>query len=193
MCQERFSVPNGVTNGYLILIICCCVSLVNCSKVQQSHIEISPTVKSVQARNSLPLPTIKIPDNWKLINLNDFSFYLPPEVKSVKARRIDSAIWKYIGGNMELTVDFGMYASKPHIYGKEPEYYEEQVKIDDREAVICFFRSSDSNLQSRPYIAAVYFSTMDSKDTKLSFFINGDSSTEQKMARTIFSTIKFHR
>lgn len=140
-----------------------------------------------------PLSQVTISSRWKKVELTHFSFYVPPKMKALKVQGIDSAVWRYISKDVELTIDLGFYSGKPAIYEDEPEYREEQVKIDGKNAVLCFFRFNEPFDGKRPYVAAVYFSDIGMEETKLSFFASCKTHSEQKTAETIFRSIKFER
>lgn len=128
---------------------------------------------------------------WVKIELERFSFYVPPELKLQHDRGIDSAVWSYAGKNLKLVIDLGRYSGKPRIYESEPDYREEQIIIDGKRAVICFYRRSTVAQEHLPYSAAVYFSKVKSTAEKLSFYVAGASPEEQEVARKIFLSIDF--
>jgi hypothetical protein len=129
--------------------------------------------------------------NWVKIELERFSFYVPPELKLQHDRGIDSAVWSYAGKNLKLIIDLGRYSGKPTIYESEPDYREEQMIIDGKKAVLCFYRRSTVTRENLPYSAAVYFSEVKTKEEKLSFYVAGASPEEQEIARKIFLSIDF--
>ena len=134
---------------------------------------------------------VPVVSNWKEVDLGNFSFHLPPEMKPINVRGTDSAVWKYVSDELELTIDFGLYSEKPWIYEEEPEYREQRIKVDGKKATLCFFRFSEPTKEIHRYAAAVYFSGIGSKETKLSFFAMCKTPKEQATAETIFRTIKF--
>lgn len=129
---------------------------------------------------------------WVKIDLKGFSFYAPPELKLQHDKGIDSAVWSYTGKNLKLVVDLGQYSGKPKIYEKEPDYREEQIIIDGKEAVICFYRRTSVAQLDLQYSAAVYFPKVNSRGGKLSFYVVGISPEEQEIAREIFLSIEFN-
>ena len=144
-------------------------------------------------RGSTPRPQATVPTDWKKINLERFLFYAPPEMKSLDVKGIDSAVWGYASSDLELIIDLGRYSGKPSIYEGEPDYREERIKIDGKEATMCFYRFSERAEGRHPYAAAVYFSDVGNRGTKLSFFASCKTPGEQRTAEAIFRTIKLAR
>jgi len=128
--------------------------------------------------------------DWKRIDLKAFSFSLPPGVKERKVRGTDSIVWKYAGDGMELIIDLGPYGGKPSVYETKPEYREDQIEISGQKAVMIFFRSDHPYLREQPYVAAVYFSEVGSKEAKLSLTVRATSRAGQDIANAIFRSIK---
>jgi hypothetical protein len=128
---------------------------------------------------------------WKKVELKHFSFYIPPRMKLSQSKGIDSAVWRYTGNNLKLTIDLGLYSGKPSVYEEEIGYREEIIKINGKIAIMCFFQLREPVESGYPYVAAVYFEDIDSKDYKLSFFASCASPIEQETARKIFSSIVF--
>ncbi len=140
-----------------------------------------------------------IPDNqsiiitqndWKRIDLEQFSFSIPLEMKQLKIINIDSAVWRYSNNDLELTIDFGLYSGLPKIYKEEVNYREEKVKISGKNAKIVSFISEESDKDCK-YNTAIYFPKVEDKYTKLSFFICSDLPQSQETAKAIFRSIKF--
>lgn len=129
---------------------------------------------------------------WVKVNLKRFSFYVPPDLKLQSDKGIDSAVWSYTGKNLKLVVDLGQYSGKPKIYEHEPDYREEKIIIDGKEAVMCFYRRTSVAQLDLPYSAAVYFPKVNSRGSKLSFYVAGISPEEQEIARKIFLSIEFN-
>jgi len=129
------------------------------------------------------------PHNRKKVDLERFSFSLPPELKGREAVGIDSAKWRYADDNLDLLIDLGNYSARP-LAVREPEYRKERIKIDRKKATMVFFRSRDPE-PNRPYVAAVYFSSIDGAGTRLAFYATCASPYQQKIAREIFLSINF--
>lgn len=146
-----------------------------------------------QSLNATNLPLAMAQNNWQEINLQHFSFSVPYGMKPVEAKGIDSAIWKYANKAISLTIELGLYSGKPSVYAKEPDYREEETRIDGRRATICFFRDSEVGSEDQPYVAALYFSNVDGKATKLSFFVVSNSPKGQEIAKRIFLSVKFNK
>ena len=142
-------------------------------------------------------PPVTIPEGWKRIDLNDFSFYAPPDMKNQNVRGIDSAVWEFRNRALNLNIDYGMYSNDLKSYENQPEYKAEWLYIDGKKAKVATFRMSDEDTAGSPlkdlkYVSAVYFPDVGGGgDTKLTFWANCISPAAQGSARTIFLSLKF--
>ncbi len=126
-------------------------------------------------------------DDWKKINLVDFQFYLPGDMKDQKVRGIDSAVWDYRNDCLRLAIDYGMYSNDLKSLASQPNHDSEWVLINCQKAYVVTCRYEKS------YISAVHFPALWDSDTKLTFYVEGKSDNTQKIAREIFQSIKFRK
>src|SRR5262245_23465567 len=84
-----------------------------------------------------------IPNGWKRLELDDFSFYIPPDLEDQKARGIDSAVWEFRNHAMSLSIDYGMYSNDLEFYKDQPDYHAEWLRIDGKKAKVATLRMSD--------------------------------------------------
>lgn len=129
-------------------------------------------------------------NGWKRIDLEDFSFLVPPDLKQLKTVNKDSAVWKYSNDDLDLVIDYGSYSEMSDIYKDEPDYREEKTKIGGKSATIVSFLSSESETICK-FNTAVYFPKVGDKYTKLSFSVCSNLSQSQNIAGEIFRSIKF--
>ena len=146
-----------------------------------------------------PLATSRasvIPRGWKKVNARDFSFYIPPYLKGPQISQDEGEALLFSSNRMILNIDNGIYPNSLTIYGDQPDYQEEKVQIDDREAKICTFRLSDtfstSHDKGRKLIAAVHFPELNGGLVKEFTFWAGCKDVEcQAAAKDIFHSIRF--
>lgn len=144
-----------------------------------------------QSKGEMSLPGSIAESGCKQIDLEHFSFCLPPEITPRKAKGIDSAIWKYASDGLELTIDLGLYSGKPSNLKKELEYREERMRIGGKKAVMVFFRSDDASDVKLPYVSAVYFANIGLRKNKLFLYATCASRHKQDIARKIFLSLEF--
>ena len=132
-------------------------------------------------------PKVDVPPDWKKIDLRDFSFAIPPDLKERDVRGIDSEVWEYRSRDLRLAIDYGMYSDDLDSYSDRPEYKAEWVSIDSKKAKVVTYRSGKS------YVAAVYFPGLWGSDTKLGFSVESKSAAEQELSKKIFQSIRFRR
>jgi hypothetical protein len=150
-----------------------------------------------QAQAPIPdAPQPIIPDNWKVIELDYFSFYAPPDMKDQKAQGIDSQVWSFRNSSMTFEIDFGRYSNDLEGYKKQPEYQANWVRINGRKAKLVTLRWSDEEIdgeteKDRKYSAAVFFPAKIEGGSKLTFYVDCVDPAAQEAAKNILLSIKF--
>jgi hypothetical protein len=132
---------------------------------------------------------------WKNIRVGEvFSFSIPSNLKVMDVKGIDSLIGSYRCEDLELTYDYGWY-SDPLNYSNYPEYKEERVTIDGREAKIVTFKDTKQK-QGLTYVTGIHIAKVNTEDeehgqNRLTMKISSKKRDMEKIAREIFSSIKF--
>lgn len=86
-----------------------------------------------------------IPKDWKLVDLNRFSFLLPKSMEDKKARGIDSEVWRFEDKDMGLQIDSGMYTNDFHDLKDSYEVKEEKVTIDNKNVKFFIWDENKNN------------------------------------------------
>jgi hypothetical protein len=138
-----------------------------------------------------------VPRNWKTVELSDFSFSLPPDMRDEEVKGIDSAVWQYRNDGMILTIDYGMYSNSLESYKSQPGHHEEWFLIGGKRAKICTFQLDESFMNTAEdrdfsFISAAYFPEVrESSVAKLSIWVNAKGTGEQEAAKKIFQSVEF--
>ena len=133
-------------------------------------------------------------EDWKNIEMDLFSFDAPPDLTQVPFKGIDSAIWVYRRKDLELVIEYGRYAGKTGIDKFEENYIEQPVRIDNKKAIIVFFKFKDFPPEEQlHYVANVYFEQTSKGRSKLRVTALCKTPKEQKIAEKIFRSIKFKK
>lgn len=134
------------------------------------------------------------PVDWRRIDLNYFSFYLPPDMKESEAKGIDSFAWQAVSDSARLTIDLGAHSNDLTSYLEWPGFHQETIVIDSRQARVCTFRQSEQFMDSadgnRLYIAAVYFSDI-GQGNQLTLWFATSRPDDRQIAKRAFKSIKF--
>jgi hypothetical protein len=141
-------------------------------------------------------PLAQVPPRWQRTDLGRFSLSLPPDMKKVDVKGIDSSVWEFKNSGTTLAIDLGSYYSEDlSTYKDWPDFHEEEVKIDSRTGKLCTFRHSPDFMDSadgdRVYIATLGFSDIGFGKNGLTFWIASNTVEGQQTAKTIFNSIKF--
>ena len=123
------------------------------------------------------------------VDLGDFSFYAPPDMKNQNVRGIDSAVWQFRNSSMTLDLDYGMYSNDLKSYADQPEYQAWWILIDGKEAKVATLRMDDD--RGRKYVAAVHFPDVSGRGgTRLTAWARCRDRATQQSAKNIFLSIK---
>jgi hypothetical protein len=125
----------------------------------------------------------KLPDGWKQLDADYFTAYAPATWKFRKMQGIDSYVGAFVGDGVQLEFDYGHY-SNPLSDEKEPTYVLSEEKVGGRLARIVSPRVPGHR------VTGIYF--RDVGDTNGLNISGLDlSESQQKIALTIFRTIRF--
>lgn len=150
------------------------------------------------AQDSLP----ELPE-WKMVKLDDFYFYLPPDMIDQKAGGTDSEVWEFRNDEIRLSIDYGYFSNPLTLYNEQHYFHEELLTVDGREAKISSFKlteefSSPAD-EEMTFIAAIHFPNTDNiapgtddNPRKLTFWANCKDENAQEITRSIFRTIRFN-
>lgn len=150
-----------------------------------------PPRSAAPARHSLG----PVPPGWQRTDLGRFSLFLPPDMKMVEVKSIDSSVWEFRKEGYRLTIDLGVHSDDLSTYNDWPDFHQENVKVDSRTGKLCTFRHAPNFMDSvdgdRVYIAALYFADIGFGENRLTFWLTSNTVQGQQSARTIFYSIKF--
>lgn len=167
--------------------------------IHRRPLEIAPPALSGTPSISQRVPPSEIapPEDWRKVELKDFSFYIPPDLIERKVRGTDSEVWLFRSKRISLTIDYGAYAGECASLDR-PGYREEKAAVDGRAAKICAYRRSDEYdatypEKDREYFAAISFLDVWGGDSgaRLKFDAACVDSSTQETAKRIFQTIRF--
>lgn len=155
--------------------------------------------KATRCFNYKPNINEDISNNWKKVDHDLFSFYLPKDMKGkrLKVYEFDGWAyknWIYKNSNIRLNIDFGSYLQK-HIeeFTNNPSYKSEKIVIDGREAIITTWNNKEIVSDEQPlFNAAVYFPNVEG-ETKLTIGVRCKNKAAQEDAIKIFRSIRFKK
>jgi len=149
----------------------------------------------ILSKNGSSQSLVAVPGDWKRVELDHFSFSVPPDLKRESTTAVDSSVWVFSSDHIRLVIDFGPYSNNLEVYHTQPGFSEELVEIAGKKAKIASFRLDDrfANNAHRGlrFVAAAYFASSVSDSQKLTFWVNCNGSSEQQIAKTIFHSIRF--
>lgn len=179
---------NRVLSRAVSLFVICALGAVSLFACIQAHTGVIDIKKT---------PPPKVPADWKNVQVKDFSFSIPPDLKPEDIRGIDSTVYGYVGDHMRIVIDLGRYSNNLQAYRDQPGYLEEWIVIDGRKAKVGTFHLSDEAAnptdEGREFIAAVFFPDIGVNDLQLSFWVNCETKQEQDVAKQVFYSIKFDK
>ena len=131
-------------------------------------------------------PPIEIPSDWQAIDATSFTLSLPPGWQFNRLQGIDSYVGEFVGDNMKLHFDYGMY-SNPLAYENDPNYIITHETIDNQDAKIVRPKAGLNGT------TGIYFA--DLGDNRTSLEMSGEDLTVEQQETTlrIFRTLKFSK
>src|SRR5215510_820048 len=148
----------------------------------------------ILSQRATSAPPFVAPSDWKEIDLGHFLFHLPSDMKPQSVQGIDSEVWQYSNGSIQLDIDWGMYPGGFEPYRDNPEYKEEWIKVDGKTAHFWSFRFSEDDataaLGAKRYDATICFADTETKRMNLTFWAACQTKSDQETAKMIFQSIK---
>lgn len=132
-----------------------------------------------------PSTSVKASPGWTVVDARKFQFSVPPDIKAVPVRGIDSFVGQYKGTNLSFDFDYGEY-SNPLDGCVGPEHVE---RIDGKEAKIV--EGCNSGSSPFGYAIGVHFPHVIGNEIKLTVFATCKTTNDYETAKTIFRTIRF--
>jgi hypothetical protein len=136
-----------------------------------------------------------MPAGWQVENADGkFTFAIPHDLQQTTDQGTDSFVRRYVNDRMDLTFDYGPWTDPLKGYEDRPEYREETVSIDGRDArLITFISAPGTSGAQNPdlrYFSGVYIRETGAARTHLGMVTYSRSSDEQAVARKIFTSIR---
>ena len=125
-------------------------------------------------------------DGWKKIENRSFSFSVPSSFKKTETRGIDSFVEEYVGANIKLSFDYGIYSNNFDDWPKDTKF--ENLKVDGKDARIG--NAKREFHKGFPYSTQIHIKL--DGGVALSMFAACKSENEVALARKIFETISFN-
>jgi len=153
------------------------------------HQEVKQETASVGIESPEPPITPHFP-GWVLMDEKAFSFYAPPDMKSLPVQGVDSFVGEYHGDSITLHFDYGRFSNPlENRDGTGVSEYSSQVElIGGKNAKVVSLHSYGEKL------VGVYFPSAGGEGIRLTVTATGKTPSDYETAKTIFRTIQFpHR
>jgi hypothetical protein len=123
---------------------------------------------------------------WKNHDLGPFALKLPSYLRQTKVQGEDSYVGRFRAPGLTVEFDYGEH-SDPLAYEGELGFVRAVRLIDGRHAVV----ASWTRVDSLPYVTAIHFPSVTTKDSKLTIYILSDKP--QAVSEEIFSSVRFRK
>jgi len=123
-----------------------------------------------------------------------FSFRAPPGTVEESVQGIDSCVTHYTVGECNLSGDYGGYSDSLTGNVNQPEYTNEPIRIDGRDATLVRFRTDTDGNGDGSFAAGVHFTRVTSDSdfaVKFTFYASCDSAAGQATMLDLFKTVDF--
>ncbi len=176
----------------LIIYYFCFVLSINIVLCQKQNSESDKKTQKIKS-----ISQTQISNDWKLVDLDSFSFILPESMEDKKARGIDSSVWRFESDDIKLVIDSGMYK----VTFPDAEDFEsstKQVVVDKIKGQYFAINYSkpksleaeiDEKDKQKPYLEAIVFKR--NKYLFSSFWVQYKNPNQKEIAEKILYSIKF--
>ena len=103
---------------------------------------------------------------------------------------IDSQVWVFSRGTIELTVERGHYSGLPEIYKNKPGFRSKDITLSGKRAVLASFTEDRPGDKWR-YISAVYFLPDLPEKKKISMYFRYHLEGESRTVKDIIKSVRF--
>lgn len=143
----------------------------------------------VAASSCAPVTSATPPPEWVRIDAPKFSFYMPPDMKSVPVQGVDSFVGAYQSDSVFLNLDYGRY-SDPLDRQDLPNYIAHEESIGGKKARIVSYRHAGGG-NSFEHAIGVHFPAVGPDGVRLTLYATCKTESGYEIVRTIFRTIQF--
>lgn len=153
---------------------------------------------STDSKNISTKTQTKIPEGWKLVDLDNFSFILPESMEDKKMRGIDSQVWQFEDDKMTLSIDSGMYKVDFDFDAARFQTEKKWIELDKVKGQffsVDFTKPTSAKIETsktekeRPYLKAIMFYR--GKNFYSSFWVRYKKPEQSEIAEKILYSIKF--
>jgi hypothetical protein len=141
-------------------------------------------------------------ETWVKTRVCGITFLLPPDMKNLNSKGVDSCVADFSNGSMSVMVDFGFYGGAHKQSKTDRDFNERTTVVDGRQGTVATYIDDSSFAQQFPerrYVvyAHVFVKAGDRRDpippmdTTLDFVIFGKTVEAQKTGERILRTLVF--
>ena len=147
---------------------------------------------SLASCNSSAVPDhwekVTVPDNWKKVNETDFEFSLPPDMKKIPVKGIDSVAGEYKGTSIKLRFAYGWFSETLDV-PKRGNFTASTVTINGLKAKIVSGMASNTQ-----YSMAIQFpqrGDTSKVSSRLTMYSSCQSEKDFETIRKIYESVRF--
>lgn len=149
---------------------------------------ISLPLSALLAVGCTPVASVEPPPGWRQVDVGDFSFHVPPDMKAVSSQGIDSVVGQYRSDSLSVGFDYGMN-SDPLNDRQSSGYRSRYERIGGKRAKIVSYHASGAQDSFRHAIAA-HFPEVNG-NRKLTVHARCKTANDCETASTLLRTIEF--
>ena len=140
-------------------------------------------------------------ETWVKANVCGITFLLPPDMKNLNSKGVDSCVADFSNGSMSVMVDFGFYGGAHKQSKTDRDFNERPMLIGGKQGTVATYIDDSSfahQFPGRRYVvyAHVFVKAADRRDplpmdTTLDFVIFGKTLDAQRTGERILCTLVF--
>lgn len=142
-----------------------------------------------------------VPEGWHHVKACEFSFILPNDIVEKKVQPIDSCVAEFVGKNIALKIDYGMYSGPNTRSDGDKEYKTSPIKISGKTGELVTYYNDWENPETRTrdkiWYADIYLVThrtyvANVKSTiALSFSVSRYESADPETVKKIYQSLRY--
>ena len=133
------------------------------------------------------------PAQWKKVDAKQFSFFIPPDMKLVPTRGIDSYVESYRGTTIDLNFDYGPYSDSLNSYKDWSCSVTKTLKLDGKEARQVSFANPSASGYRFDQVIAIHFHDLGDGGNTLTLWATCRTKEHYSAVEQIFSTLRFNK
>jgi hypothetical protein len=142
-----------------------------------------------------------VPEGWHGVKACEFSFIVPNDVVQRKVQPIDSCVAEFVGKNIAVTIDYGMYSGPSKQSEDDKDYKTSPISVNGKVGELATYYNDWKNPETKSIDKIWYadvnlitprrFFVFIKTTFALSFSVSRYESADPETVKTIYQSLKY--